>query len=446
MPSEKREKCEVFDLLSGDPGVLDEIQAFYGKNGFVVMRALSDTTCKDCIKEQVGKILLKQPMKDEYRLKVHKMRFDSRERVYRSTDEMIDFDTHPDDYIKNLLVSPIDPATRERYKNSWTLHRGFGACCDNVVFHLPHVWEIRQNPQLFQVACRLMGGRDDLWVDINRSIHKLPEEGENEFLHWDISNIFGDFIGDQGVQGKGVYTDSQFFCVPGTHTKEFHTRFVKSYRPLYTDKPNAPKFKLDKSKDPFNLCEQSKTYLLPGGCVLFWSSRLLHGQKKTPKDAPIEFGTYLGYMVAQDRPQYAKAALKWQEHIDQRFGGEGKGYLAGRPLSELADRLYSYEHGVAPILWPSLDPIHFYPYRFENLHNHLLSILEKMTDRARVKYECTEYLITKKDRTIQSIRPWKNKRYVAPQLTELGRKLLGLDFVPKNEVMPSIWVMSFQHA
>ena len=47
-------------------------------------------------------------------------------------------------------------------------HRGFGACCDPAVFHLPGVWQkIRQNVALYDVA-RALIGRKDIWVDLNR--------------------------------------------------------------------------------------------------------------------------------------------------------------------------------------------------------------------------------------------------------------------------------------
>ncbi len=45
---------------------------------------------------------------------------------------------------------------------------------------------MREDPRLYQIARRLLGGRGDLWVYINRSIQKLPGKGTDEFLHWDL--------------------------------------------------------------------------------------------------------------------------------------------------------------------------------------------------------------------------------------------------------------------
>jgi hypothetical protein len=31
----------------------------------------------------------------------------------------------------------LSPKQRKEFERAWTLHRGFGACCDDAVFHLP---------------------------------------------------------------------------------------------------------------------------------------------------------------------------------------------------------------------------------------------------------------------------------------------------------------------
>ena len=425
---------KIFDLLD-EPveRLLPQIHAYYTKNGFVVLRCLSPGFCLEAIQEQVQHILLKQPWKEELKLKVHKMvptqvtRNCIKKTIYRPTAEIINFETHPSVYVENLIKAPIEPKTLDSYNNAWTLHKSFGACSDDAVFHLPHVWDVRQNPHLFQVAKKLLKNNDNLWVDINRSIQKLPKMGEDEFLHWDL-DMFSEYSEDQGIQGKVAYTDSQFVCVPGTHTKAFHAEFNEKYRPLYppSSKKKVAKFNFDQKKeDPLELKDKACTFLLPAGCVLFWSSHLLHGQKKTPTDAPIEFGMYLGYMPAIDRPEYETAAKNQRTHIDKRFNGIG--YLNnGRPLTEAADRIYSYKNGVAPILWPSLDPIHFYPYQFESTYGQLEIVLNKMSDEAKDLYETKEYTIGQK-KEIRSILPWKNEGYIPYPLTDLGKKLLGLE-------------------
>ena len=71
-------------------------------------------------------------------------------------------------FLRSVTEAPLPKATRKRFEESWCLHRGFGACCDPQVFHLPGVWQkIRQNPALYKVARKLIG-RKDIWVDLNR--------------------------------------------------------------------------------------------------------------------------------------------------------------------------------------------------------------------------------------------------------------------------------------
>jgi len=71
-------------------------------------------------------------------------------------------------------------------ETGWPLHRGFGACCDPAVFNLEGVWSIRQDPDLYKIASTI-ADEANLWVDVNRSIHKLPGQGDNEFLHYDFN-------------------------------------------------------------------------------------------------------------------------------------------------------------------------------------------------------------------------------------------------------------------
>ena len=86
----------------------------------------------------------------------------------------------------SAVIGPLPAQRRKKFEAGWPLHRGFGACCDPVVFHLDGVWEVRQDPDLYKIASHL-SGETRLWVDINRSIQKLPGQGDNEFLHFDFN-------------------------------------------------------------------------------------------------------------------------------------------------------------------------------------------------------------------------------------------------------------------
>ena len=417
----------IFNVLEQSAtSLLPQIHQHYQEHGFVVLRALTPAFCKKAIGEQVEKILLQQPWKPEYKLKVYKDNDETRK-------EELDFQTQRDEYIDTLLKAPLPSKTLQRLNDAWPLHKTFGACCDDAVFHLPTVWEVRQNEALFIVAKELMGGRDDLWVDINRCIQKMPTKGEKEFLHWDLDK-FSDYAHDSGIQGKVAFSDGQFVCVPGTHTRKFHEEFNAKYKEHYLLQQTALEaegetkvrrkvskvgLKSDKP-DPLDLIQQKRVFLLPAGCVLFWSSNLLHGQEPTPRWAPIEFGMYLGYMVAHSREDYTKKAIQRQKHVNERLNKCG--YLNLRPPQELADRIYSYEHGVAPMLWPSLDTVWFYPQKYENFPHLMASVIQKMTPDAVQKYKVAG--ITKDWNPCDVLLPWENEGYIPPPLTDLGRKLL----------------------
>ena len=93
---------------------------------------------------------------------------------------------------------------------------------------------------------------------------------------------------------------------------------------------------------------------------MFWSAFLIHGVEKMPRTTGLKMGTYLGYFKAGSRPEYAR-----------RTGG----------IQERDDRLESYREGRAPLLWPSFDPIHYYPKNFVSLGGAALrNYVEKSRD------------------------------------------------------------------
>jgi hypothetical protein len=245
----------------------------------------------------------------------------------------------PEDHREFLgqVIGPLPAQRRKKFEAGWPLHRGFGACCDPAIFHLEGVWSIRQDPDLYKIASHI-SGETRLWVDINRSIQKLPGQGDNEFLHFDFSPFAAVRLSDmdpsapRGLCGKICYTQSRFVCVPGTHSRAFLEDFVSKYAQHYPNvKPSDKKFGLVKDKpDPLNLVARKRCLVIPRGCLVFWHSRLLHGQMKTPLSDPVEYGSYIGMFPAGARPQYREVC----------------------GVDELDDRLGSFLEGRAPILWP----------------------------------------------------------------------------------------------
>lgn len=167
----------VESLLPVDIRDLDGIQSCFNENGVVIVRLLTEEQCDALILEQWQRVILQQPWKEGIKIQI-------RDEHGRTLDPELHTDQPA---FLRQVKSALDKTVLEKLKNGWPLHRGFGACCDPVVFHgLPKVWELRQDSRLYQVACKIIGTKD-LWVDINRSIQKLPGEGESEFLHWDLS-------------------------------------------------------------------------------------------------------------------------------------------------------------------------------------------------------------------------------------------------------------------
>jgi hypothetical protein len=86
-------------------------------------------------------------------------------------------------------------------------------------------------------------------------------------------------------------------------------------------------------------------------------------------------------------------------------------------------------------LWPSYDEVQFYPLRFQNFHNLLLPYHNKLpVGHPSIAYRWTKEdknsktgIVTKEAKLVPHLLPWIVQDYVMPNLTSLGRKLVGLD-------------------
>ena len=267
------------------------------------MRLLTAAKCKELVLEQWRLIILRQEWTDAYRI------------VVRGTDgRVLDVD-NPDDHDEFLsaVTGPLAAPRRKEFEAGWPLHRGFGACCDPAAFHLEGVWNIRQDPALYEIASNICDNAQ-LWTDINRSMHKLPGQGDNQFLHFDFNPFASAHLQEsdnndvtpKGLCGKVCYTPSRFVYVPATHSDAFLQDFVSKYAQHYPNvKPKDTKFGLSQDKpDPLNLVARKRCIPIPAGCFVFWHPRLLHGQMKTPLGDPTEYGSYIGFFPAGSRARY----------------------------------------------------------------------------------------------------------------------------------------------
>ena len=371
------------------------IKAHFDTHGYAVVQVCDPETCKQAIVEQVKKILKHQPWMKQLEV---------RDRV---TGKVLDIESDEAEYVAELTTPGIPKEALKHYNEVWPLHKGFGACCDPVAFHLEFEWKIRQDESLYVIASAIMQ-EGKLYVTIDRCIHKLPGEGKDEFLHWDLDIFDIDNRTDTEMCLKICFTDAEFICVPGTHTLQFAREFKAAYKPLYPKaKRSAAKFGLDPKKpDPMGLRGKRVSIHIPAGCALVWSPYMLHGTRKSPNTAGVAFGMYMGYMRGIDRPRYKTK----EPGID----------------GERQDRIDSYRKGRAPARYPSLDPTHYFPKRYYNFTEKL----QKYVDMTPPGYVGRGMRAIKsgerKGTLVEELRPVLDPNYRPFDLTDLGKKLLGL--------------------
>jgi hypothetical protein len=390
----------IFDLKEDGTKAMDE---FFQMFGFVVVRCLTEKECDKQILSQYKHINLKTPWKVQTTIKDP-----------AKPTRTLNFKRKRD---RSKLVSELTKANLskeelEHLEDTACFHRGFGAPCSPGSFHTEALWKIRQKRRLYRLARRILRRRD-LWVDFNRSIQKLPMQGDSEFLHWDIPYLHMEWTETKAIGGKVAFTPTEFICVPGTNTLEAHMLIVEEYKPLYPNaKATDAKFQLDESKeDPLNLRKQRVAIQVPRGCAIFWDAKLLHGVRKNGRKNPIQFGMYLGYYGAGSREEYETEAK-----IDER-----------------EDRKQSFATGIPPKLFPSFDKVHVYPFR----HMNYIKMVENNAAKTRDDYPgLTTRVVgsgTRKGEKVPHFEFVADPEYTAPTLTLLGKRLAGLEKWPGEE-------------
>ena len=391
-------QCEyVHDAAYGEPGHVYAktdragIRSAYAKDGFVVFDALSFRECQDLVFEQWRRVIATQPWKDGVRLELR----DARGGVLDAENP-----AHRAQILAHLTGAFMTADQRREFEAGWPLHRGFGAACDPAVWNLAGVWRVREDPELYATASELLG-TPELHVSIDRSINKLPTQGDEALLHWDddiyvrwLEILMG--LPRKGVlQSKVQYTASKFVCVPGSHTDAFLEAFVPAYEGAYPNMFTAhAKFGLQRDKpDPLGLFAQKKVFRLRGGTLCCWSAALMHGHSKCAATDPIAWGHYQAYQAG---------ALSAEAH---------------------ADRLASYRNGTIPRRFFSGDKIRFHPAKFDNYPRLLDAYLAKLPEQHPMRG-------TRKNargEDVPTLVPQPQAGYVPPPLSLLGKRLLGLE-------------------
>jgi hypothetical protein len=326
------------------------------------------------------------------------------------------------------------------------MHMDFGACANPETFQCASAYDLRQNPGICAIASELLGSRK-IYCTIDRHTHKLPCRESNEivdfyhranFLHFDVDpwELLGQSDGEifsSAFQGKVLFTRGYFVAVPGTHSRAFYEAFCSGPYGSRSDSPRA-KVSVPRSRDPFQLWDKVRKFRIPRGAMVMWNSRLLHGHVHPDLFDPMEMGLYLGYTTDIDRAMYrdvTRTQILAKQHVFPPQYAAGRGitpqHLAAG-ISERDDRIRAYTRGDSPLLYPSCDPVWFYPYRWLNFP----ASLEKYVQKLDMDSEWARRMVAKRPRLkdgaqVPHLACTRVSNYEPAMLTELGRKVVGLD-------------------
>lgn len=355
------------------------------QNGYIILpNVFSKQECDEAISE-LWDILEATPHKPEYQIK------------------------RPND-----PLAPLTSAKLKELDKNWVPHKNYGMFNENPVWHTKAHWKARQNPLLHQVYSQLLG-TEAIWCTIDRASIKLPGQGEEEFNHWDADPWHP--LSFPSFQGIINLCERHFRCVPGSHKVEWHNDFKNEYKYLASNE-QRPMVMIKKEQDSWNLGQilpndhtPAKTkyncirdIICPAGSMIIFNNRTMHSVARNTSDK-IVYALYLSFtqagsrdfMSVHNKPNWSWSAL-------HPFAKNGD--------TELADRIRSYQTGMAPYRFPGGGITQYVPLRT------FAWVIRKRDPSTVGKHPNTG-------------NPWvfeqKPKNYVPPPLTALGRKILGLD-------------------
>ena len=380
---------KVFDINDmHNPSDLDGLKASFEADGIVVIDLKQKVCQRKVVGDMVQQIFGQLPYSEEYLLKLRSA--DGRLLHVRDPE-------HREAITTELLRANLSSENLEFITAAAPPHKQFGAPCTPQSFHNEWSNELRQDPDIYRVAKKLLG-KKRLYCPLNRSIFKLPKQGEKALLHWDRDPRTVKPDDDKELQGKVCFTEGTFVCVLGSHTQEFLGEFCALYDPLYPGrKLGLPKYGLDPNKDPMGLFQRQRAYTVPPGCLVLWASALLHGHAVQGREECISIGCYLGF----------KTSISEEER---------------KVCQEL------YRDGAVPEFWPSRDKVHFFPLKYTNFP-HLMECMVRKKLSAEARAELVTTRVTKAGKQVLDIRPWgwtEELPHKPFKFTALGECLTGL--------------------
>jgi len=389
----------VFDVNAlRDPRAAAEMKKFYDTHGIVCIALKQKIQVREVVGQMVERLLGQLPYSDEYMLNLKSE--SGRELHIKNPEDR-------EEIITELLRPKLAKENLKRLEVSAPPHREFGAPCTAQSFHNPWANALRQDPEIYHLVTELLG-YTHINCDLNRSIFLLPGQGQAAMLHWDCDPREQTPGSENHIQGKVCFTDGKFICVPGTHTEEFLDEFYPLYDPLYPGrKMGQAKYGLDPGKDPLDLFGRQRAFTVPGGSLVLWNTKLLHGHPTLARDEGISFGCYLGF-----HPEISGEERKVRQAL--------------------------HREGAVPDKWPSGDKVHFLPAKYLIFPKVLESMVAKKLSReARAQLLATR--VTQKGKIVPHVRPWgwTPGSYTPFEFTPLGRRIMGLEPWEAGDARPA---------
>jgi len=121
------------------------------------------------------------------------------------------------------------------------------------------------------------------------------------------------------------------------------------------------------------------------------------------KEGETQMGMYFGYMP--------------EDHLEDVYRRKKMGMTARE------DRIECVRTGRAPKLYPSGDPVHYYPKRYKNF----VKMLKKYTDKTREDWPGLTWKTVKKTgEVVRELVPVLDPKFKPYEFDKLGRRLVGL--------------------
>ena len=373
-------------------------------HGFSIFMLLDKKTC-DLHILKIWEVILAQPWADEFLIKI-------------TRDDGTVLDPANPEHAAEFLAKvkgKLSKATRTQFERGWTMHKQFGAHCDNKGYHDQLIWDLRSDPYLSDILDVIFGTKN--WrMQPERKIQLLPGQGEGIGAHIDSQfylAILRALNGDNSIkllQSKVNFTKSRIRIAPGTHTHEFWLNVHKYYKHILNLDSKKPKNGLDKNdEDPMGIRELSESFLCPARSCVVFNQYTIHEHPKLGCTEEMVYGAYVGSTT---------------------------------DMSQVENVLQSFKCGEAPEEHPSGDKVHYIPLKYYNFPKHMLKKIMMLKGvkvwkgplRPGEMRKVEHPLVRRSEKGKKGLYfvQEPNVGYVPPTLTELGLKnLVGVERMEK---------------